>query len=308
MNFSEECKIAAQSLNPDSEALARMKANVLKQIAAQENSAQSTENILSKPKNSLPMARRIAVFGGSAAACAVIALCAVKLAPVFNDSSKLTNFDAISSNESADIKKDNGTAGGEAFDRAENEELGNSADAYSADSLKSAEDGYVDEKSFEKDDNAERFSDEEAADDAVLEECEVDETEEYAETEDMTMEAFDGESFDSVDESEETEIIVTPNVGGKEALMFGEGYVSTVVNISEDRSTIWIYGDGDHSSKSRYMLVSAEALGADDLPSVVLLNETDGAQYLVKLEKGRPNCIYVYDSDGNFLGKYRKNA
>ena len=56
------------------------------------------------------------------------------------------------------------------------------------------------------------------------------------------------------------------------------------------------------------MRVSTAERGGDELPSVTLLNTADGLQYLVKLRKGAPNCIYITDSAGNFLGKYRKNV
>ena len=82
MRFSDEYKREMRALEPDEQSLARMKAAVMKAVSEQE-----------KPKNALPLTKRIAVFGGSAAACALIAVCAVKLAPI------LTKTDSIISNE-----------------------------------------------------------------------------------------------------------------------------------------------------------------------------------------------------------------
>ena len=123
----------------------------------------------------------------------------------------------------------------------------------------------------------------------------------------MTEEAFDESSEEYEDDSVEAEE-AEPNDGGVNAEMFGEGYVSTVIEISADGKTVWVYGDGEHKSKGRYMRISTTERGGDGLPSAVLLNTTDGLHYLVKLEKGAPNCIYITDSAGNLLGKYRKNG
>lgn len=388
MNFSEEYKIAAQSLNPDSEALARMKANVLKKIAEGENTAATAQE---KPKNSIPLTRRIALFGGSAAACAVIALSAVKLVPIFTQSNKIVGADTMGAetDNNAEIEISDG-------------EVNADAGAYSIESANAAEDGDVGEKQMDtavvaggqngdfdgiydgafEDSTEMAVEEEDEVEDAqegadnsyvltepvtqvpdntqVPENMEVPENEDVpiieevsengditdstansndssAYTEDVTDDCIDEaveesadddfeditaeavteemtlESCDDTDEmydweTEESVIDITPNEGGVEALMFGENYVSTVISISEDNATIWVYGDGDHNSKGRYVLISEQSIGASDLPSVVLLNETDGEQYLVQLEKGRPNCIYVYDSSGRLLGKYKKNA
>lgn len=343
MRFSDEYKREMRALEPDEQSLARMKAAVMKAVSEQE-----------KPKNALPLTKRIAVFGGSAAACALIAVCAVKLAPI------LTKTDSIISNETqsfascADVTTpalaagsfddseaacDVGKGGGLTFaeDCAASEEPEDypsfdapifsltekgSVESGKTDELPPAPDNSADANDFDGGEIAEPASadaDKRSPDNGILsvpDEYTEEATEEFVseeyeydfETECSTECAY--ESFDASYETDEyeEETNAVPNDGGVNAEMFGKGYVSTVIEISADEKTVWVYGDGEHKSKGRYMRVSTTERGGKELPSAELLNTADGLSYLVQLEKGAPNCIYVTDSSGRLLGKYRKNG
>lgn len=363
MKFSDEYKKELRSLDPDEEALARMKAAVMNAVQQE------------KPKNALPLAKRVAVFGGSAAACALIAVCAVKLVPVLAKSNNIVadetmscascaeapeSFAPDSAADAADLAEIDKSGG---FFIAEDctvaDENGQSADspAFEAPifSLRTDE---IDSEAADKlpPDNADTAADfidnsnmvvpatttakaepvAEFPDDSIApdssdldsgasdklpdnggfieptwftEEAAAETGEWYdSETECVTEDAF----YESSEEEYEDDTVeaeeVVPNDGGVNAEMFGEGYVSTVIELSADGKTVWVYGDGEHKSKGRYMRVSTTERGGDGLPSAVLLNTTDGLHYLIKLEKGAPNCIYITDSAGNLLGKYRKNG
>lgn len=352
MKFSDEYKREMRALEPDEQSLARMKAAVMKAVSEQE-----------KPKNALSLTKRIAVFGGSAAACALIAVCAVKLAPI------LTKTDSIISNETqsstsladaasvsaadscdnsdtaCDVDKSGGLTFAEDCAASEEPEDYSSFDApifsltekgsvesSKTDELPPAPDNSADANGFDGGEIANPASADadkrppdngilsvpseytaEATEEFVSEEYEYDfETECSTEcaTYDATYESFDGSYETGEYEEEETDEFAdaVPNDGGVNAEMFGKGYVSTVIEISADEKTVWVYGDGEHKSKGRYMRVSTTERGGEELPSAELLNTADGLSYLVQLEKGAPNCIYVTDSSGRLLGKYRKNG
>lgn len=368
MKFSDEYKKEMRSFDPDEETLARMKAAVMNAVKQK------------KPRNALPLAKRVAVFGGSAAACALIAVCAVKLAPVLTKSNKIVADETQSSVSCAEAPE-SFAPDSAAADLAENDksggffiaedctiagEGGQSADSPAfeapifslstdeieseaadelppdnADTAANSADGgnttapaattAKTEPAAESPDNGiapdssdldsgagdklpdnggfiepTRFTEEAAAETSEWFDSET-ECEAECSTECVTEEAFDESSEEYEDNSVEAEE-AEPNDGGVNAEMFGEGYVSTVIEISADGKTVWVYGDGEHKSKGRYMRISTTERGGDGLPSAVLLNTTDGLHYLVKLEKGAPNCIYITDSAGNLLGKYRKNG
>lgn len=363
MKFSDEYKKELRSLDPDEEALARMKAAVMNAVQQE------------KPKNALPLAKRVAVFGSSAAACALIAVCAVKLVPVLAKSNNIVADETQScasfaeapesftpdsaAADLAEIDKSGGffiaedcTAAAEDGQSADSpafeapifslrtDETGSeAADGLSPDNAdtaaNSADGGNTTatatttakaEPAAESPDNSIApdsgagdklpdnggfinptwFTEEAAAESSEWDDYETECEAEYS-TECVTEEAFDESSEEYEDDTAEAEEVVL-NDGGVNAEMFGEGYVSTVIEISADGKTVWVYGDGEHKSKGRYMRVSTTERGGDGLPSAVLLNTTDGLHYLVKLEKGAPNCIYITDSAGNLLGKYRKNG
>lgn len=354
MKFSDEYKREMRAAEPDGEALARMKAAVMKAVQQE------------KPKNALPLSKRLALFGGSAAACALIAVCAVKLAPVISKTDKLAtnktlSYESCAEDTAAEITMDTAAdfadadkSGGHAFaeDRTAADEGGLDAgspafdvpifnqrtdDAGSSEAANElplvpegaeADIDFIDSSKIcatvtataknepdlsvagngapDKLTDIGAFSDPEwYTEESVMETDEWDD----AETECTAEETWDAssESEEIEEESAESEEVV-PNDGGVNAEMFGEGYLSTVIEISADGRTVWVYGDGEHKSKGRYMRVSTKERGGDGLPSAVLLNTADGLQYLVKLRKGAPNCIYITDSAGNFLGKYRKNG
>lgn len=358
MKFSDEYKREMRSFDPDEETLARMKAAVMKAVKQE------------KPKNALPLSKRIALLGGSAAACALIAVCAVKLAPVISKTDKLATNETLSyaccaEDTAAEITMDTAAdfadadkSGDHAFaeDRTAADEGGldagspafdvpifsqrtdDAGSSEAADELPLIPEGaetdidFIDSSEIcapvtataknepdlsvagngapDKLPDIGAFSDPEwYTEESVMETDEWNDAETECETECATEETWDAssESEDIEEESAESEEVV-PNDGGVNAEMFGEGYLSTVIEISADGRTVWVYGDGEHKSKGRYMRVSTAERGGDELPSVTLLNTADGLQYLVKLEKGAPNCIYITDSAGNFLGKYRKNG
>ena len=358
MKFSDEYKREMRSFDPDEETLARMKAAVMKAVQQE------------KPKNALPLSKRIALLGGSAAACALIAVCAVKLAPVISKTDKLATNKTLSyancaEDTAAEITMDTAAdfadadkSGGHAFaeDRTAADEGGldagspafdvpifsqrtdDAGSSEAADELPLIPEGaetdidFIDSSEIcapvtataknepdlsvagngapDKLPDIGAFSDPEwYTEESVMETDEWNDAETECETECATEETWDAssESEDIEEESAESEEVV-PNDGGVNAEMFGEGYLSTVIEISADGRTVWVYGDGEHKSKGRYMRVSTKERGGDGLPSATLLNTADGLQYLVELEKGAPNCIYITDSAGNFLGKYRKNG
>lgn len=362
MKFSDEYKREMRAAEPDGEALARMKAAVMKAVQQE------------KPKNALPFSRRLALFGGSAAACALIAVCAVKLAPLISKTDKITTNETLSyascaedtaaeitmdaAADFADADKSGGHAFAEDCTAADEGGLDASSPAFdvpifsqrtddagsseAADELPLIPEGaetdidFIDSSEIcapvtttaknepdlsvagngapDKLPDIGAFSEPEwYTEESVMETDEWDDAETECETECIT-ECTAEETWDVSSESEEIEEEsakseeVVPNDGGVNAEMFGEGYLSTVIEISADGRTVWVYGDGEHKSKGRYMRVSTAERGGDELPSVTLLNTADGLQYLVKLRKGAPNCIYITDSAGNFLGKYRKNG
>lgn len=371
MKFSDEYKREMRAAEPDGEALARMKAAVMKAVQQE------------KPKNALPLSKRIALFGGSAAACALIAVCAVKLAPVISKTDKITTNETLSyaicaEDTAAEITMDTAAdfadadkSGGHAFaeDRTAADEGGldagspafdvpifsqrtdDAGSSEAADELPlipedaqtdidfigsgemaasatttaknepdasvagngAPDNGAPDNGAPDKLPDIGGFSEPEwYTEESDMEPDEWNDAETECETECITEcvteEAFD-ESSEDIYENDTVEAEeVVPNDGGVNAEMFGEGYLSTVIEISADGRTVWVYGDGEHKSKGRYMRVSTAERGGDGLPSAVLLNTADGLQYLVELEKGAPNCIYITDSAGNFLGKYRKNG
>lgn len=326
MKFSDEYKAELTQYDPDTEALARMKAAVMAKTNAPEN-----------PRNAMPLTKRIAIFGGSAAACAIIAICAVKLTPIVSNGSKLAADSMISC---AEVTADNGAGGSsdgnndlsmeaenapayeddeyndKAFDSGSfglesarpgivpdaglAPESGKDATATSVPNAGSCLEVPVDDNPSASADDAEVYSDEVVLEDET--ECATGEPEDFTEcvTGDMTWETDCCED-ETVDES-------LLNDGGVNAEMFGSGYFSTVIEISTDGETVWVYGDAQHNSKMRFARVSTQEEGADSLPCEELLNITDGEIYLVRLEKGRPNCIYVTDSSGTLWGKYRRNG
>ena len=87
MDFREEYKKSAESLSPDKEAMERMKAAVLAEIAEEQSSGAapgaSADNNAGSPeqKKSFPF-RRIAYIGGAVAACAVITVSAFTFLPM----------------------------------------------------------------------------------------------------------------------------------------------------------------------------------------------------------------------------------
>lgn len=326
MKFSDEYKAELRQYDPDNEALARMKAAVMAKTNAPE-----------KPRNAMPLTKRIAIFGGSAAACAIIAICAVKLTPIVSNGTKLAADSVISF---AEVTADNG-AGGSSGGNSDLSMAAENAPAYEADEYdEMAEDGGafdlesdspdsapghgfapefskdaaatsvpnadscgevpVNDNSSASTDDAEVYSEEVAFEDET--ECATGEPEDFTEcsTGEITCETDECED-ETVDES-------LLNDGGVNAEMFGSGYFSTIIEISADGETVWVYGDAQHNSKMRFARISTQEEGADSLPCEELLNITDGEIYLVRLEKGRPNCIYVTDSSGTLWGKYRRNG
>lgn len=100
MNFKDEYKKSAESISPDKESIARMKAAVMAKIEADpEGSADIPEK-----KKPLPL-RRIAYIGGAAAACACITLAAVVLIPRLNSSDNMIDG-SVSSAASMEIASD----------------------------------------------------------------------------------------------------------------------------------------------------------------------------------------------------------
>lgn len=100
MNFKDEYKKSAESISPDKEAIARMKAAVMAKIEADpEGSADIPEK-----KKPLPL-RRIAYIGGAAAACACITLAAVVLNSRLNSSDNMISG-SVSSAASMEMASD----------------------------------------------------------------------------------------------------------------------------------------------------------------------------------------------------------
>lgn len=96
MNFKDEYKKSAESISPDREAIDRMKAAVLAKIADENEKlpevpserAYSAET--SPRRKPLPL-KRIAVIGGTVAACAVITVSAFTLLPSLKSSNNMVN-------------------------------------------------------------------------------------------------------------------------------------------------------------------------------------------------------------------------
>lgn len=82
MNFKEEYKKSADSISPDKEAIDRMKAAVLAEIAKE------PEKSAAEARKPLPF-KRIAIIGGAAAACAVITISAINLLPSINSTGSM---------------------------------------------------------------------------------------------------------------------------------------------------------------------------------------------------------------------------
>lgn len=100
MNFKDEYKKSAESISPDKEAIARMKAAVMAKIEADPEG--STD--IPEKKKPLPL-RRIAYIGGAAAACACITLAAVVLISRLNSSDNMISG-SVSSAASMEMASD----------------------------------------------------------------------------------------------------------------------------------------------------------------------------------------------------------
>lgn len=77
MRFSEEYKKSAENMDPDRQTIDRMKAAVLREL---QEHPDAPAQPAAEPRKPLPL-RRIAYIGGAVAACAVITVVAVNIAP-----------------------------------------------------------------------------------------------------------------------------------------------------------------------------------------------------------------------------------
>lgn len=335
MNFRDEYKKSAESISPDREAMDRMKAAIKAQLESEQDSP-VTEQEHKKP---LPL-KRIAYIGGAVAACAVVTVSAFTLLPLFRNSGSITDTSNSSMTETAAADTAATTsaesAGGAYYGStgADNAILDSSTDSsknlYPNWALDGSPQGTIDagepEYSFDAADESEDCAenadeDTEAAIDSITspdilgtleDDVYSDETMDedinddqpdnsfHSSEEDMTLEDWTGETFDSSEEtgeysndSEETDNSRNPSEGGFDN------------DIADETTTeiISVWNDGLIFNNTVYRLDSSvtSPVGCSGCDLIPVTNTVDCKTYNVSLTD---DLLYLFDSDMRFIGAY----
>lgn len=337
MNFRDEYKKSAESISPDREAMDRMKAAIKAQLESEQSfPVTDTEQEHKKP---LPL-KRIAYIGGAAAACAVVTVSAFTLLPLFRNSGSITDTSNSSMTETAaadTAATTSAESAGGAYNGstgADNAILDSSADTdknlFPNWSLDGSPQGTIDagepEYSYDNADESEDCAedadeDTEAAidsitspdilgtleddvysDEAMDEDIGDDRANDafYSPDEDMTLEDWTGETFDSSEEtgeysndSEETDNSRNPSEGGFDN------------DIADETTTeiISVWNDGLIFNNTVYRLDSSvtSPVGCSGYDLIPVTNTVNCKTYNVSLTD---DLLYLFDSDMRFIGAY----